>query len=140
MQQCRSGKTKQQDDTIISKNIGDVARQVQVKSPTHYFGSFLIKFKKNIYYLLRDSTTFQGCLKIGRALPQLHKNYETFYRSNSRWPATSPSILKKAGLRYSATKTHLGQKGLYSRYFNAYMNQKTQKTTLPVRRKSVFHS
>ena len=44
------------------------------------------KFKKNIHYLLLYSTTFQDRHKIGRALPQLLKNYETFYRSNSRWP------------------------------------------------------
>ena len=55
------------------------------------------------------STSFQGCFKIGRVLPQLHKNYEIFYRSTSRWPAMSPSILKKAGFRYSTTKIHLGQ-------------------------------
>ena len=67
------------------------------------------KFKKNIYYLSLHTSTFQGPFKIGRALPQVHTNYKTLYRSNSRWPATSPSILKKAGFRYSATNIHLGQ-------------------------------
>ena len=75
---------------------------MQVKSPTHYFDSFIIQqiFKKSIYYLLLYSATFQDRFKIGRALSQLHKNYETFYRSNSRWPGASfdteksrPSIL-----------------------------------------------
>ena len=64
---------------------------------------------KKLYYLLLHSTTFQGCFKIGRALPQLHKSYEIFYRSNSRWLAMFPSILEKAGFRYGATKIHLGQ-------------------------------
>ena len=109
MQQCRSGKTKQQDDTMISKNSGDVAGVSKITYTLLWQSFNKNKFKKNIYHLLLHSTTFQGCFKIGRALPQLHKNYETFYRSNSRWPATSPSILKKAGLRYSATKIHLGQ-------------------------------
>ena len=43
------------------------------------------KFKKNIYYLLLYSNTLQDNFKIQRTLPRLHKNYETFYRSNSRW-------------------------------------------------------
>ena len=63
---------------------------------------------KNIYYLSLYSTTFQGHYKIGRALPQLHKNYETFYSSNSRWLDASFNT-KKSRLRYGATKIHLGQ-------------------------------
>ena len=94
---------------MISKNSGDVAGVSKITYTLLWQSFNTNKFKKNIYYLLLHSTTFKGCFKIGRALPQLHKNYETFYRSNSRWPATSPSILKKAGLRYSATKIHLGQ-------------------------------
>ena len=44
------------------------------------------KFKRNTYYLLWYSNTFlQDRFKIRRALPQLQKNCETFYRSNSRW-------------------------------------------------------
>ena len=66
------------------------------------------KFKKNIYYLLLYSTTFQDHFTIGRALPQLQKGYETFYRSNSRQTDASFDT-KKAGLTYSATKIHLGQ-------------------------------
>ena len=84
--------------------------QVQVKSHTHYFGTFLIQKNSRRTYINYYCTLllFIGILKKG-ALPQLHKNYETFYRPNSRWPAMSPSILKKAGLQYSATKIHLGQ-------------------------------
>ena len=93
---------------MISKN--RTMWQVQVKSHTHYFGTFLIQKNSRRTYINYYCTLllFIGILKKG-ALPQLHKNYETFYRPNSRWPATSPSILKKAGLRYSATKIHLGQ-------------------------------
>ena len=63
---------------------------VQVKSPTHYFGSILIHTNlrgTQLYCLLLYSNTLQGHFKIGRALPQLYKNCEIFYRSNSRWPA-----------------------------------------------------
>ena len=94
---------------MISKNSGDVAGVSKITYTLLWQSFNTNKFKKNIYHLLLHSTTFQGCFKIGRAAPQLHKNYETFYRSNSRWPATSPSILKKTGLRYSAAKIHLGQ-------------------------------
>ena len=52
------------------------------------------------------STTFLGCFNIGRALTQLHKNYETFYRLNPRWLVPSPSILKKAIVLQNI---HLGQ-------------------------------
>ena len=94
---------------MISKNSGNVvgASEIIYTLLWQFFNTN--KFKKNIYYLLLHSTTIQGCFKIGRALPQLHKNYETFYRSNSRWLAMSPSILKKDNVRYSATKIHLGQ-------------------------------
>ena len=64
---------------------------MQVKSPTHYFGSFLIQTNSRgtrLYCLLLYSIT-------GRALPQLHKNCKTFYRSNVRWPATSFKYWKK---------------------------------------------
>ena len=94
---------------MISKNSGDVAGASKITCTLLWQSFNTNKFKKNIYYLLLHSTTIQGCFKIGRALPQLHKNYETFYRSNSRWPATFPLILKKAGLRYRATKINLGQ-------------------------------
>ena len=63
---------------------------VQVKSHTHYFGSFLIQTNlrgTQLYCLLLCSNTYQDQFKIGRALPQLHKNCEIFYRSNSRWLA-----------------------------------------------------
>ena len=63
---------------------------VQVKSPTHYFGSILIHTNlrgTQLYCLLLYSNILQGLFKIGRAVPQLHKNCEIFYRSNSRWLA-----------------------------------------------------
>ena len=66
------------------------------------------KFKKNMYCLSLYSTTFQDHFKIGRALPQLHKNYETFYSLNTRWPDGSFNT-EKSQLRYGATKIHLGQ-------------------------------
>ena len=58
--------------------------QVQVKSLTYQFGIFLIQRNKK-EQSLPYSTTFQDHFKIVRALPQLHKNYKIFYRSNSRW-------------------------------------------------------
>ena len=64
--------------------------QVQVKLPTKYFGSFLIHANsRKTYYLLLYPSTFQDHFEVARALPQLHKNCETFYRSNSRWPDAS---------------------------------------------------
>ena len=66
------------------------------------------KFKKNIYCLSLYSTTFQDHFKIGRALPQLHKNYETFYRSNSRCPDVCFDTEKDCP-RYGTTKINLGQ-------------------------------
>ena len=62
---------------------------VQVKSPTHYFGSFLIQRNlrgTQLYCLLLYSNIFQDHFETGGALPQLQKNCEIFYRSNSRWP------------------------------------------------------
>ena len=63
-----------------------------------------------MYHLFLCSSTFiQDRFKIGRALPQLHKSCETFYRSNSRWSKASfDTLLKKAGFMwYGATKIHL---------------------------------
>ena len=60
---------------------------VQVKSPTHYFGSFLIQTNlrgTQLYCLLLYTNTFQDRFKIGTALRQLHKNCKIFYKSNSR--------------------------------------------------------
>ena len=107
------------------------------------------KFKRNMYYLLLYSNTFlqlQDCFKIGRALPQLHKNCETFCRSNSRWPnasfdwkkPASGMVLQKfilVNLR-CLDKDNL-KRTVFTQCFNAYMNQKTQKTTLPVCCKSL---
>ena len=60
------------------------------------------KFNRNIYYLLLYSNIFQGHFKIGRALPQLHKNCETFYIQvscckNSFWSiwGACTNIIKK---------------------------------------------
>ena len=84
MQHSRNGKTKQEDDTMISKT--KAAWQVQVKSPTHCSGSFLIqKHQRSAMHISVLYATFQNCFKVVRALPQLRKRYETFYKSNSRW-------------------------------------------------------
>ena len=141
MQHCRSSKTKQQDDTRISKNSGYVAGASKITYTLLWQFLNTNKFKRNIYYLLLYSNTFQDSFKIGRTLPQLHKNYETFYRSNSRWLDASfdteksrlqVCCYKNSSQLISGACTKIIPKGLYSQYFNAYMEQKIQKTTLPV--------
>ena len=78
------------------------------------------KFNRNIYYLLLYSNIFQGHFKIGRALPQLHKNCETFYIQvscckNSFWSiwGACTNIIKKDcihdALIYIWTKKHKKQ-------------------------------
>ena len=58
-----------------------------------YFNTY--KFKRNVaIYCLLLYSNLQGHFKIGRALPQLYKNCEIFYRSNSRWPAAFLSTEK----------------------------------------------
>ena len=89
------------------KNSGDVAGASKITYILVWQFFSTNKFKRKIYYLLLHSTT--ATQKLYHTLPQLLKNYEIFYRSNSRWLATSPSILKKADLRYSATRIHFGQ-------------------------------
>ena len=77
--------------TLLYSKVGAMWH-MEVKSPMHYFGSFLIKTNSRgawLYCLLLYSNTFQDHFKTGRALPQLHKNCKTFYRSNVRWLATS---------------------------------------------------
>ena len=81
MQHSRNGKTKQEDDTMIFKT--KVAWQVQAKSTTHCFGSFLMQKQRSAMHISDLYATFQNCFKVVRALPQLHKRYETFYKSNS---------------------------------------------------------
>ena len=82
MQHSRNGKTKQEDDTMIFKT--KVAWQVQAKWTTHCFGSFLMqKHERSAMHISDIYATFQNCFKVVRALPQLHKRYETFYKSNS---------------------------------------------------------
>ena len=72
--------------TLLYSKIA-VIWHVQVKSPTHYFGSFLIQTNlrgTQLYCLLLYTNTFQDHFKIGTALRQLHKNCKIFYKSNSR--------------------------------------------------------
>ena len=76
--------------TLISRNSSYVAGASKITYTLlwHFFNTN--KFKRNIYYLLLYCNTFlQDCFKIGRALPQLHKHCETFYRSDSGWPNAS---------------------------------------------------
>ena len=56
--------------TLLYRKIASMW-QVQIKFPAHYFDSFFIthKLKRNIYYLLLYSNTFQDRCKIGRVLP-----------------------------------------------------------------------
>ena len=84
--------------------------QVKVKSPTHYFGSFLIQTNSRRTYITVPYF-FQKRFKIVRALPQLHKNNEHL-TDQIQDGQVSPSILKKASFRYGATKIYLGQSEL----------------------------
>ena len=75
---------------IISRNSGYVAGASKITYTLLWQFFNTNNFKRDIYYLLLYSITFlQDRFKIGRALPQLHKNCETFYRSNSRWSNAS---------------------------------------------------
>ena len=102
---------------------------VQVKSPTHYFGSFLIQTNlrgTQLCCLLLDSNTFQDHFKIARALPQLHKSCEIFYRSNLRWPAAFLDTEK------NRLQVWCYKNSSWSGCFNAYMNQKNTKNNLTI--------
>ena len=75
---------------IISRNSGYVAGASKITYTLLWQFFNTNNFKRNIYYILLYSITFlQDRFKVGRALPQLHKNCETFYRSNSRWVSAS---------------------------------------------------
>ena len=79
---------------------------MQVKSPTHYFGSFLIQTNSRGIYItqysvLHSNTFTQGRFKIGRAVKHFIDQIQ-----DDRMP---PSILEKAGFMYGATKLNLGQ-------------------------------
>ena len=92
---------------MISKNSGNVAGASKITNTLLWQFLKTNKFKKNIYYLLLYSTIFQDHFKIGMALPQLQKNYQI---SDQIQDGQTPlSVLKKAGLRYGATKIYLGQ-------------------------------
>ena len=96
---------------MMSKNSGGVAGAAYTLLWQFFNAN---KLKKNIYSLLLYSTTFQDRFKIERALPQLHKNYETFYGSNSRWPDSSFDTGKKPAAGMLLQKSILvNLRGLY---------------------------
>ena len=71
---------------MTSKNSADVAGANKITYILLWQFFNTNKFKKYIYHLLLHSTTFQGRLKIGRSLSQLHKTMKNFtYQIQDGW-------------------------------------------------------
>ena len=85
--------------------------QVQVKSPTHYFGTFLIQTNSRGTYITYYCTVilFFRTASKEEGLYHSYTNTVKHFTDQIQDGRMPPSILKKASYRYGATNIHLGQ-------------------------------